>query len=65
VTILDWYKRRLTKSRRSDDAVEQFARVAKDQRLPLDYDVDKRLAELLSSDPDPEGNLDEIVKLLG
>lgn len=45
--------------------MDNFARVAKDQDLPLDYDVDKRLAELLSSDDDPEGNLDEIAKLLG
>jgi hypothetical protein len=66
VTILDWYKRRFTKSRgASDDAIEQFARVAKGQDLPLKYDVDKRLADLLSSYTDPAGNLDEIAKLLG
>jgi hypothetical protein len=45
------FGRRRTKSRYADDKpVDDFARVAKEQGLPLDYDDDKRLAELLSSD---------------
>jgi hypothetical protein len=60
------FGRRRTKSRYADDKpVDDFARVAKEQGLPLDYDDDKRLAELLSSDDDPAGNLEEIAKLLG
>jgi hypothetical protein len=45
--------------------VKDFTRVAKDQGLPLDYERDKRLAELLSSDGDPAVNFDEIADLLG
>lgn len=61
MTILNFLRRR-TKSRYADDkAVDDFARVAKDQGL---YN-DKRLAELLSSDEDPVVNMDEIAKLLG
>lgn len=45
------------------EAVADFARVARDQNLSLDYDSDERLAKLLES-ADP-GNLDEIAKLLG
>ena len=64
-TIIDWLTHRFTKSRYPPDrAVEQFARVAQDQGLPLDYSNDRRLAELLGSD-DPAGNIDEIAKLLG
>jgi hypothetical protein len=63
--VLLQFGRRRTKSRYADDkAVDDFARVAKDQGLPLDYDNDKRLAYLLSSDEDPAGNLKEIAKLL-
>lgn len=65
MTILSWIKRR-TKSRYADDkAVDDFERVARDQNAPLDYDQDKRLAELLSSDEDPAGNFDEVARLLG
>lgn len=65
MTILSWIKRR-TKSRYADDkAVDDFSRVARGQGLPLDYDRDKRLAEMLSSDEDPAGNFDEVAKLLG
>lgn len=65
MTILDRIKRR-TKSRYADDkAVDDFARVAREQNAPLDFDRDKRLAELLSSDGDPAANFDEIAKLLG
>lgn len=59
------FGRRRTKSRYADDkAVDDFARVVKEQGLPLDDD-DRRLAELLSSDEDPAVNMDEIAKLLG
>lgn len=65
MTILSWIKRR-TKSRYADDkTVDDFECVARGQNAPLDYDQDKRLAELLSSDEDPAGNLDEIARLLG
>lgn len=63
MTILNWVKRR-TKSRYADDkAVDDFAQVAKDQGLPLDYDREGRLADLLDGD-EPE-HLEEIAKLLG
>ncbi|HRO01641.1 MAG TPA: hypothetical protein PLX43_09130 [Nitrobacter sp.] len=65
MTILNWIQRR-TKSRYADDkAVSDFTRVAREQSAPLDYDQDKRLAELLSSDEDPARNIDEIARLLG
>ncbi|MCB1394019.1 hypothetical protein [Nitrobacter sp.] len=65
MTILNWIKSR-TKSRYADDkAVDDFERVARGQNAPLDYDQDKRLAELLSSDEDPADYLDEIAKLMG
>jgi hypothetical protein len=62
LSVIDWFKRRRTQSAK---IVADFARVARDQNLPLDYDRDGRLAKLLSDDGDPSGNLDEIAKLLG
>ncbi|ABE64866.1 conserved hypothetical protein (plasmid) [Nitrobacter hamburgensis X14] len=60
------FARRHSKSRYADDkAVDDFACVAEDQGLPLDYDGDKRLVELLGGDNDPAGNLEEIANLLG
>lgn len=40
-------------------------RGAQDQGLPLDYNHDKRLNELLSGNDDPAENLEEIAKLFG
>ena len=65
MNILSWIKRR-TKSRYADDkAVDDFTRVAREQNATLDYDQEKRLSELLSSDEDPAANFDEIAGLLG
>lgn len=64
MTILNWIRRRTKSSYADDRAVDDFARVAKAQGLPLDYG-DKRLADLLSSDDDPSRNMNEIAKLLG
>lgn len=60
LSVIDWFKRRRTPSA---TAVADFTRVARDQRLDLDYDRSERPAKLLKSE-DP-GNLDEIAKLLG
>lgn len=63
--MIDWIKR-CTKSRYADDkALDDFARVSRDQNAPLAYDQDKRLAELLSSDEDQAARFYEIAKLLG
>jgi hypothetical protein len=60
------FARRHSKSRYADDkAVDDFACVAEDQGLPLDYDGDKRLVELLGGDDDPAGNLEEIANHWG
>lgn len=66
MTILNWIRRR-AKSRHADDkAVTDFANVAKGQGLPLDYDRDARLVELLNRPAKEAGdNLEEIAKLLG
>jgi hypothetical protein len=66
MTIIHWLKHRFTKSRYAPDrAVENFTRVAKEQNLPLEYGDDHRLADLLGSNDDPAGNIDDIAKLLG
>ena len=66
MTILSFFKNHFTSSRyASDQAVYDFARVAQDQGLPLDFGNDRRLAELLGSNEDPVVNLDDIAKLFG
>lgn len=60
------FRRKRNLSRYADDkAVQDFAKVAKQQGLDLDYDRDKRLMELLSAPEEQAGeNLVEIAQLL-
>jgi hypothetical protein len=66
MTILSFFKNHFTNSRyASDQAIYDFARVARDQELPLDYGNDRRLAELLTGNEDAAGSLEQIANLLG
>lgn len=65
LSVIGWFRRRTISRYADDKAVDGFARVAREQSAPLDYDQDKRIAELLSDDADPAVNFDEIAQLLG
>ena len=66
MTILSFFKKHFTNSRyASDQAIYDFACVARDQELPLDYGNDRRLAELLTGNEDAAGSLEQIANLLG
>ncbi|WP_244487189.1 hypothetical protein [Afipia sp. Root123D2] len=46
--------------------MQDFAKVAKDQGAPLDYDRTEKLAALLSDNSDPDENrIAEIARLMG
>ena len=62
MSVIAWFKRR---QKPTPMAVADFTCVAKDQRMPLDYDREERLAKLIKSNDDPVQNLEEIAKLLG
>jgi hypothetical protein len=52
--IIDWFKHRFTKSRDlSDQVVQDFPRLARDQGLPIDYNRGEKLAKLIG-EPIPD-----------
>jgi hypothetical protein len=60
LSMIDWFRRRRNAPTK---AVDDFARVARDQGADLDYDRSERLAKLLKSED--SGNLEGIANLLG
>lgn len=61
------FRPRRTLSRYADDrAVANFAKVAKDQNMPLDYSEVERLQQLMANPISPdESRLKEMAKILG
>lgn len=52
--------------RPSEQAVQDFEKVAKDQKLDLDYDLGKRLDEMAAAPPEEtKARLAEIAEFLG
>ena len=62
-----YFRRSRTLSRYVDDkAVQNFEKVAKEQKLDLDYDLGKRLDEMAAAPTEEAGaRLAEIAELLG
>lgn len=61
------FRRSRTLSLYADDkAVQDFEKVAKEQKLDLDYDLGKRLDEMAAAPPEEtEARLAEIAEFLG
>ena len=61
------FRRKRTLSRYADDkAVQDFEKVAKEQKLDLNYDLGKRLDEMAAAPPEEtEARLAEIAEFLG
>jgi hypothetical protein len=61
------FRRSRTLSRYADDkAVQDFEKVAKEQKLDLDYNLGKRLDEMAAAPPEEtEARLAEIAEFLG